>query len=198
METVLGDTVEPGRVFQTWKKTGNLNWNDISNPSNPEPNDNGGVEECVRMKGGLFNDAFCYLTHTSSRRDQIGMGYICENHSVNNPRLFTNRYCDILNTSGMDEKLIKRSCLRMTKLVDRVMKNTKKDRTHNCSNPHSYSEWEVVKKQLKEVSTTDEFKALFSNIVHHRLSTCTWYNAIANKIASVYGQAARQNIISEE
>jgi len=32
------------------------------------------------MKNGMFNDAVCYLTHTGPRRDQIGMGYICERH----------------------------------------------------------------------------------------------------------------------
>ena len=46
-----------------------------------EPNDNQGKEECVRMdKNGEMNDSICKRTWTGNQRDQVGMGYICENH----------------------------------------------------------------------------------------------------------------------
>lgn len=53
-------------------------WDTHSNPSNPEPNDHTGDEECVRMRGNVINDAKCELKTTGSSRNGVGMGYICE------------------------------------------------------------------------------------------------------------------------
>jgi len=47
--------------------------------SSNEPNDQKGVEECVRMKNdGYMNDAMCDLTWAGPKKNNINMGYICE------------------------------------------------------------------------------------------------------------------------
>ena len=43
-----------------------------------EPNDNMGVEECLRMKDGVVNDALCTQTYTGAPKNNIGMGFVCE------------------------------------------------------------------------------------------------------------------------
>ena len=37
-------------------------------------------EECVRMRHGKMNDAVCTRTWSGAMRDQVGMGYVCEEH----------------------------------------------------------------------------------------------------------------------
>jgi len=46
-----------------------------------EPNDAQGVEECIRYRLGDFNDAPCSKYWSGVKRDEIGMGYVCEKHN---------------------------------------------------------------------------------------------------------------------
>ena len=53
-------------------------WDEHSNVLNPESNNQQGVEDCVRMRGNVQNDALCSRTWTGPERLGIKMGHICE------------------------------------------------------------------------------------------------------------------------
>jgi len=83
-----GDLAQPGDVGTVttvfgknpeWK----LNWasdSDFGQVQN-EPNNQKGVEDCVRMKNGLLNDAVCLEGWTGLKKNDIGMGFVCERHN---------------------------------------------------------------------------------------------------------------------
>jgi len=53
-------------------------WDMHTNVLNPGSNDQIGVENCVRLRGDVINDALCTLDRTGSQKFNIPMGYICE------------------------------------------------------------------------------------------------------------------------
>ena len=83
-----GELAKPGDVGTVttifgkqpeWK----LNWasdSDFGQVQN-EPNNQKGVEDCVRMKDGLLNDAVCEDGWTGVKKNGVGMGFVCERHN---------------------------------------------------------------------------------------------------------------------
>jgi len=53
-------------------------WDSHTNLLNSEPNDATGIENCIRLRGDVLNDAKCEITSTGPARASTGMGYICE------------------------------------------------------------------------------------------------------------------------
>ena len=53
-------------------------WDMHTNVLNPGSNDQIGVENCIRLRGNVINDALCTLQHTGAAKFNIPMGYICE------------------------------------------------------------------------------------------------------------------------
>ena len=169
-----------------------LKWNNISNPANPEPNDAAGTEECVRMRHGMFNDAMCYLSHTGSRHAQVGMGFICEKHTVNDPAIFTTIYCDIVERTRTSHAFSAKNCARMTKLINRTFRNTEKGKMHSCAKPHSYVEWSAVVSDLNQAKTVGDFVSVLTKFVNNRVGKCAWSEMIQSKIRRTRGQIGRR------
>jgi len=59
-----------------------LPWDLKTNMVKPEPNDWTGEEECVRMRKGVMNDAKCKNYWVGGKRNNVGMGFICEKHNT--------------------------------------------------------------------------------------------------------------------
>ena len=83
-----GELAQPGDVGDVttifgkapeWK----LQWADDSDfgQVQPEPNNQKGVEDCVRMKDGKLNDGVCEDGWTGVKKNGIGMGFVCERHN---------------------------------------------------------------------------------------------------------------------
>ena len=53
-------------------------WDMHTNILNPGSNDQVGIENCVRLRGDVINDAICINQHTGRKDANLAMGYICE------------------------------------------------------------------------------------------------------------------------
>ena len=73
-----GDTLDINDNPALYTYTNPEAWDSHSNPSNPEPNDQTGIENCIRLRGDVLNDAKCEISSTGPARSQTGMGSICE------------------------------------------------------------------------------------------------------------------------
>ena len=83
------DTVSPGVAGTVETIFGKANewelkWDVDSNFGvvQAEPNDQKGVEECVRMMERKLNDAICADGWTGVKKANVGMGFVCEKHNT--------------------------------------------------------------------------------------------------------------------
>ena len=128
--TETGELAAPGDVGELktifgkdpeWK----LKWASDSDygVNQNEPNNQKGVEDCVRMKDGLLNDAVCNDGWTGVKKNGIGMGFVCEKHNYiemceptkktpdNNPNY--QFHTPVSGGPGLNRNAAKASCLAL-------------------------------------------------------------------------------------